>query len=88
MGYDINKIPAESCRAFISTYQDMGYLKQDTLVILSPRKQVAMFKTDLVTGINKKIPMNEKLKNEAIAWYQGANFLIKNGKYHLKPVTN
>ena len=88
MGYDINKIPAESCRAFISTYQDMGYLKQDTLVILSPRKQVAMFKTDLVIGINKKIPMNEKLKNEAIAWYQGANFLIKNGKYHLKPVTN
>lgn len=88
MGYDINKIPAGSCRAFISTYQDMGYLKQDTLVILSPRKEVAMYKTDLVTGINKKIPLNEKLKNDAIAWYQGANFLIKSGKYHIKAVTN
>lgn len=84
MGYDINKVPAGLCRAFISTYQDMGYLKNDTLVILSPRKEVEMYKTNLETGVNKKITVNENLKNEAIAWYQGASFLIKSGKYQSK----
>ena len=88
MGYDINKVTAGMSRAFISTYQDMGYLKNDTLVILSPQKGVEMFKTNLETGINIKIKINEKLKNEAIAWYQGANYLIKSGKYQSKAINN
>ena len=84
LGYDIYKVPVGNCRAFISTYQDMGYLKNDTLVILSPQKKVNMYKTDLLTGTNKKIALSEHLKNEAIAWYQGASFLFKNNSYKYK----
>nr|MBP9097888.1 sulfatase-like hydrolase/transferase [Ferruginibacter sp.] len=81
MGYDINKVAPNNNRAFISTYQDMGYIKHDTLVILSPRQGIDMYKTNFINGTNVKIPVNEKLKNEAIAWYQGASFLFKSGKY-------
>ncbi len=81
MGYDIYKASDEDQRIFISTYQDMGYLKYDTLVILSPQKKITMYKTDIVTGAAVKIPTTEQLKNEAIAWYQCASFLYNNKRY-------
>jgi phosphoglycerol transferase MdoB-like AlkP superfamily enzyme len=81
MGYDIYKVPEGNDRVFISTYQDMGYIKNDTLVILSPQKKVIMYKTDFRTGENRKIALSLSLKNEAIAWYQGASFLFKNDRY-------
>ncbi len=84
MGYDIYKVAEANDRVFISTYQDMGYIKNDTLVILSPQKKVAMYKTDLSTGQNTPIPLSGQLKNEAIAWYQGASFLFKNNGYKMK----
>ena len=84
MGYDIYKVAAANDRVFISTYQDMGYIKNDTLVILSPQKKVTMYKTDLGTGLSRQIPLSDQLKNEAIAWYQGASFLFKNKAYKMK----
>lgn len=84
MGYDIYKTPSANDRLFISTYQDMGYIKHDTLVILSPQKKVAMYKTDLLTGQSKKIEIDQNLVNEAIAWYQGASFLFNNQQYRFK----
>ncbi len=84
MGYDIYKVAETNDRLFISTYQDMGYIKNDTLVILSPQKKVTMYKTDLSTGLSRQIPLSDQLKNEAIAWYQGASFLFKNKAYKMK----
>ncbi len=84
MGYDIYKTTESNDRVFISTYQDMGYIKNDTLVILSPQKQVVMYKTVLFSGLSAKIIVSDRLKNEAIAWYQGANYLFKNNKYKKK----
>jgi len=81
LGYDIYKVPAGNDRVFISTYQDMGYIKNDTLVILSPQKKISMYKTNLVTGASQKIEISEKLKDEAIAWYQSASFLFKSNGY-------
>lgn len=84
MGYDMNRLTPGNERLFISTYQDMGYIKHDTLVILSPQKKINMYKTDLETGASVPIPIQPYLKNEAIAWYQGAGFLINQGKYRQK----
>ena len=81
MGYDIYKAPLANDRLFISTYQDMGYIKNDTLVILSPQQKINMYKIDFNTGVNTKIPIDQNLKNEAIAWYQGASFLFNNKGY-------
>ena len=81
MGYDIFKTATLQDRIFISTYQDLGYLKHDTLVILSPKRKVRMYKTNIQTGDNVEIPSDQHLIDEAIAWYQGASYLYGSGKY-------
>jgi len=83
LGYDIFKLPAGRERAFISTYQDMGYVRNGKLVILSPQQKIESFTTDFNTGIASKINPDQSLINEAIAWYQGANFLYKTGGYKM-----
>lgn len=86
LGYDVYKIPEKRTRAFISTYQDMGYIKGDTLVILSPQQKAEVYKADFATGTNTRISPNTGLINEAIAWYQGASYLYRSGSYR-RPVT-
>jgi hypothetical protein len=81
MGYDMNKVKSGMERAFVSTYQDLGYLKEDTLVILSPKKKVQMFKVSPQGQTKISVPSTTNLIKEAIAWYQGASYLFKNGKY-------
>lgn len=80
-GYDVYNMTPGNERAFISTYQDMGYIKNGEMVILSPQQKVKMFKPDFVTGINVQTPNSAALINEAIAWYQGASFQYKTGRY-------
>ncbi len=81
MGYDIYRAPANDERIFISTYQDMGYVKGDTLVVLSPQQKAVMYKIDFSTGAARPLVMDIKLLDEAIASYQGASFLYKNDRY-------
>jgi phosphoglycerol transferase MdoB-like AlkP superfamily enzyme len=81
LGYDIFKTLPGRERAFISTYQDMGYIRDGKLVILSPQQKIAMFQPDFTTGAALKIPIGDSVVNEAIAWYQGANYLYKTGGY-------
>ena len=80
-GYDMYNMTAGNERAFISTYQDMGYIKDGKMVILSPQQKIKMFKTDFLTGGNSLIAISDTLVNEAIAWYQGASFLYRSGWY-------
>ena len=81
LGYDIYKTAPGNERAFISTYQDMGYLKNGKLVVLSPRQVCKVYQPDFVTGTAKELKATDSIINEAIAWYQGASYLFKNGKY-------
>ena len=80
-GFDIYKTPVSRDRVFISTYQNLGYIRNGMLVILSPQKKIATFLPNFLTGAAIQIPDTDSLTNEAIAWYQGASFLFKNGKY-------
>ncbi len=81
MGYDIYQTTPENRRLFISTYQDMGYIKSDTMVILSPQRKIATYKIHFDNGAAEKITENPALSKEAIAWYQGASWLFKNNGY-------
>jgi len=78
-GYDIFKLEAGRERAFISTYQSLGYVKHDSLVILKPQKAVATFVPDFKNGSARTTALNRPLVNEAIAWYQAASFQFKHG---------
>nr|WP_294901116.1 alkaline phosphatase family protein [uncultured Pedobacter sp.] len=66
--------------AFVSTYEKLGYYKNGHLLVLSPQKKVDQFK---VLENQDQIPekINEQLKEEAIAFYQTASYLYKNGMY-------
>jgi phosphoglycerol transferase MdoB-like AlkP superfamily enzyme len=77
-GYDIFKLPIGRERAFISTYQNLGYLKNNRLVILSP-----VFKVRSFTLSDQLEPAGEiedqRLVNEAIAWYETASYSFSKG---------
>ncbi len=68
-------------RAFISTYQGLGFIEEDKLVVQSPLKKVSMFQPDFTNGKSVKIKSVERLERKAIAFYQVAAWLIKNGRY-------
>lgn len=77
-GYDIFKLEPGRERAFISTYQSLGYLKDRKLVILTPQKHVAAY--ELSEDMQSKKPIDDKvLIKEAIAWYQAASYSFKHG---------
>jgi phosphoglycerol transferase MdoB-like AlkP superfamily enzyme len=83
LGYDIYKTPAGKERAFISTYQDMGYIRDGKLVILSPQRKIESFSIDFSSGVATPIKAGQAPVNEAIAWYQGANYVYKNDGYSM-----
>lgn len=60
-------------RAFISTYQSLGYYKNDTLTVLKPKKVVESYRVDPVTLSTTPTPIDEELRDEAIAYYQSAS---------------
>lgn len=75
-GYDIFKLEPGRERAFISTYQSLGYIKGDKLVVLSPQLKVETFQ---VSGKEQtKMEIDQDLVNEAIAWYQTASYSFAN----------
>jgi phosphoglycerol transferase MdoB-like AlkP superfamily enzyme len=77
-GYDIFKLEPGRERAFISTYQSLGYLKHDTLIMLQPQQK----KFTLIPGQDGSampVKENSKLLQEAIVWYQTASYGFKNG---------
>lgn len=81
MGYDIYNMTAGNERAFISTYQDMGYIHNGEMVILSPQQKIQTVRPDFKTGVNTPVSPSDSLIKEAIAWYQGASFLFQSGGY-------
>lgn len=66
-------------RAFISNYQELGYYKNDTLIVLSPKQKVEAYKIDPLTFEATPTHMNENLLNEAVAYYQTAARAFKHG---------
>lgn len=83
-GYDVFDIQQGQERAFISTYQTLGYLKKDSLVVLSPKKKPAVWlldKNNKQTTLLSPAPRGQYVAAiEAISWYQSASYEFKNGK--------
>ncbi|MFT3857303.1 MAG: sulfatase-like hydrolase/transferase [Aquabacterium sp.] len=72
LGYDLMDLEAGRERAFVSTYQDLGYLRGDKLVRLQPR---GVSETWSVVGGRtgaKARQDDREMVADAIAWYEGA----------------
>lgn len=72
---------SSSARAVISTYQGLGLISGDTLIIQSPKKNVTSYRVDFATGEAKAIKGDESAMKKAIAFYQVAAWMVKNKKY-------
>jgi phosphoglycerol transferase MdoB-like AlkP superfamily enzyme len=81
LGYDIFRTQVGRERIFISTYQDMGYLRGNKLVVLSPQQKISMYNPNFESGVGIKVATDNELVNEAIAWYQAASYLYKTDGY-------
>jgi phosphoglycerol transferase MdoB-like AlkP superfamily enzyme len=80
-GYDIFDLPPGRERAFISTYQGLGYIRDSQLIIQRPPQKLEQFSPDFVTGKAKKVILTDSLAKQAQAYYQTAVWLLKNKKY-------
>lgn len=76
-GYDMFKLEPGRERAFISTYQSLGYIKGDKLIVLSPQLKVESFTVSGKEQVKSKPDQNTI--NEAIAWYQTASYSFTHG---------
>ena len=68
-----------SPRAFVGTYQQLGYLQNDSLLILSPQQKATTCLLNHVKTEFMPIPMDSSLLAKAIAYYQTAHLLFNNG---------
>lgn len=77
-GKDIQKMKPEDGRAFIANYQKLGYIKNDTLTILSPQRKVTSYKINRITGAIEPQAVDDELLKETVTYYQSANYVQKN----------
>ncbi|HAT71382.1 MAG TPA: sulfatase [Elusimicrobia bacterium] len=64
-------------RAFLSTFQKIGLLKDGRLAVLGPKKYLKTYKWDEAGKTVEPAPADEKLEEEAVSFYQGANYIYK-----------
>lgn len=67
-------------RTFVSNYQALGYYKENTLIVLSPKQEVEAYRIDPVSLEAVAAPIDHRLMNEAIAYYQTAARAYKHGE--------
>jgi phosphoglycerol transferase MdoB-like AlkP superfamily enzyme len=78
-----------AARAFISNYQELGYLKNGILTVLLPKRRVESYRVDPDTFATTPAAVDPALLKEAIAYYQTASAAFKSGAlratYYRKP---
>jgi phosphoglycerol transferase MdoB-like AlkP superfamily enzyme len=77
LGRDILKADQAAPRAFVSTYQKLGYLTNDRLLVLEPQQQVRQYRLDRTSGETAAVAVDQGLLNEMLAYYQGADYLYQ-----------
>jgi hypothetical protein len=75
-------------RAFISTYEKLGYIEDGNLVVLSPKKEIGYYRFQEKSDNLTKIPRQDKLLQDALGFYQGTNYLYKNKLTCFPPDSN
>lgn len=86
-GHDILHSDASQARAFISNYQELGFLKDGKLQVLSPKAGAETLAVDPVTLDSAPTAPDQALISEAIAYYQTASYLFNRKLYATAPPT-
>ena len=80
LGRDVLHSPPGSDRAFVANYQTLGYLKGNEMVVLQP-KRATEFRSLLGEARAAGAGDDARLRREAIAFYQVAAHVFRNGLY-------
>lgn len=81
-GYDLFRMKRGTERAFISTYQLLGFLKHDSLVILKPKAAPEVRRLENGKASDRAVPVQPETNSivtEAISWYQTASYSFSHG---------
>lgn len=84
IGKDILTSDPWTERAFISTYQKLGYIHDDKLLVLGPKKEAAYFSFVRKDGATTVLKSQGDLLMDALAYIQGTNYIYKNSLNRLK----
>jgi phosphoglycerol transferase MdoB-like AlkP superfamily enzyme len=84
IGKDVLTTDAWTDRAFISTYQKLGFVHDDKLVIVGPKKEVEYFSFVRKDGATTVLKPQEDLLMDTLAYIQGTNYVYKNRLNRLK----
>ncbi len=76
-GKDILNDNDSTQRAFIGTYQKLGYIEGDKLLVLDPGKKTEYYNFTRKDGIVINSPADENLLLNGLAYYQGSAFAYK-----------
>jgi len=79
-GYDIFSLETGRERAFISTYQKLGYLKDGRLVVLDVNRDPTVTDGLPVNQDDPSSLTDSQLIKEAISWYQSASLYFHSGQ--------
>ncbi len=85
-GESVYKQRAENRRAFISNYEELGYLKGGKLTVLGPKQRVETFQINPKDGSATLTALDSRLRDEAVAYYQTASMAFKKGSLKMDPV--
>lgn len=78
IGSDIMIMDNSRQRAFISTYEKLGFIRGKKLLILEPKKGVSFYQFDRKDGNTTKLKLQDDYLFDALGYYQGANYMYKN----------
>lgn len=84
LGRDTLKDSGQPPRAFISTYQKLGFLTENELLVLGPRQYAAQYKVNRKTGDAKSEPVTDPMLADMLAYYQGADYLYQHRLNRIK----
>ena len=85
-GHDVFQLPAGREHAFPGTYEKLGYLRNDVLTVLEPRRKLEQLTPNFSTGdATALVPQNPALIDDAIAYYQVASEQFRNGELARRP---
>lgn len=83
-GRDILKPSQKPGRAFISTYQKLGYIENDRIGVLAPQKKVTLYTFDRQSGEERQGLVDSRFMETMLTYYQGSNYIYKNNLNRIK----
>ncbi|NTW57588.1 MAG: LTA synthase family protein [Nitrospirae bacterium] len=77
-GRDILKASVAPERAFISTYQKLGYITGDRLLVVGPKKRLDSYVVARADGSEREAKPREEDVADTMSYFQGASYIYKN----------